>query len=277
MPDHFPIFFVPAKQVEDGASGRHSDIVLDVAEADPPAVAICRTGNGWGLLAELFLCPSPWQLYCMVSFSIRSHMRLQFCCMTWTALYLAQLEASRMYYQEAMSDSSVEERPPASRPAGPPPPLPEPAQQDAAHRVAHELGFRGEALCYIPWDINSMSRLVISLRGMRPHEREHPNVLVCRDSRPAEAEWEAAEADDVEEADEASEEAGHVSSEHGEDARTAYELRIQRWQQLPECPLSPLCRLQTSIGMFGRPHRLKSGPPGSTRSSTRWRLKAGPS
>ncbi|CAE7796895.1 unnamed protein product [Symbiodinium microadriaticum] len=73
---------------------------------------------------------------------------------------------------------------------------------------------------------------------MRPHEREHPNVLVCRDSRPAEAEWEAAEADDVEEADEASEEAGHVSSEHGEDARTAYELRIQRWQQLPECPLA---------------------------------------
>ena len=72
------------------------------------------------------------------------------------------------------------------------------AQQDMAHRisaaVAHELGFRREALTYIPWDINHLTRIVISIRAMRPHERQHPNIIECRDSPPGEYEEEDEEA-----------------------------------------------------------------------------------
>ena len=169
------------------------------------------------------MCPSPWQMYSVICYYLRLHLQMRVFCLLWTAQYLAQLEASSGHCKIIMSDSSIEERPPVDRPAGPPTPLPVQAQRDAAHRisaaVAQELNFRGEALCYIRWDINSMSRLVISLRGMRPHEREHPNILVCRDSPPMDADedWAGAEAEEAEE------EAGHVSSEHGDDVRTAYE------------------------------------------------------
>ncbi|OLP82805.1 Craniofacial development protein 2 [Symbiodinium microadriaticum] len=102
-----------------------------------------------------------------------------------------------------MSDSSVEEEPPAgittppgwttppgrpitTAPAGPPPPRPVQEQQTLAHRisaaVAWELGFQGDVLTYIPWDVATITRLVVSIRSMRPHERQHPNILEYRDS-----------------------------------------------------------------------------------------------
>ncbi|CAE7345118.1 unnamed protein product [Symbiodinium sp. KB8] len=130
-----------------------------------------------------------------------------------------------------MSDSSVEERPPPDRPAGPPPPIPVQAQQDLAHHVstvvADAIGFQGSILCYLPWDLRHLKCLVVSIRAMRPHERRHPNVLEIRDAPSAEeadrAEAGDAEGDHVdapESATEASMEAG-VESTHGIEASSS--------------------------------------------------------
>ena len=156
------------------------------------------------LFAELVLCPSPWRVTSRISLQMLMFIRLQVLCLTWTAHHVAQLKAvpcSRLLVP--MSDSSVEEEPPAgittppgwttppgrpitTAPAGPPPPRPVQEQQTLAHRisaaVAWELGFQGDVLTYIPWDVATITRLVVSIRSMRPHERQHPNILEYRDS-----------------------------------------------------------------------------------------------
>ena len=179
----------------------------------------------------IFPCPLHWLLQSrsmfhdrLIAASLQLFIRVTYAWAQWT---MPSSETPSIF----MSDSSVEERPPPDRPAGPPPPIPVQAQQDLAHHVstvvADAIGFQGSILCYLPWDLRHLKCLVVSIRAMRPHERRHPNVLEIRDAPSAEeadrAEAGDAEGDHVdapESATEASMEAG-VESTHGIEASSS--------------------------------------------------------
>ncbi|CAE7555458.1 unnamed protein product [Symbiodinium necroappetens] len=167
----------------------------------------------------IFPCPLHWLMHSQSTFHDRLiAASLQFLIQTihaWAQWTMSSSETPSIF----MSDSSVEERPPPDRPAGPPPPIPVQAQQDLAHQVssavADTIGFQGSILCYLPWDLRHLKCLVLSVRAMRPHERSHPNVLEIQDAPSAEeaehAEGEEEEghhADNHEHVTEASMEAG---------------------------------------------------------------------
>ena len=118
-------------------------------------VCIARLGSWLLLLTEIILCPSPRRVLHVMLSRLLLYLQVQVCCAIWLGHALSAPSGFQQPCQAAMSDSSVEERPPQDRPAGPagpPPPLPAQAQQEASHRisaaVAQELSHQGEVLTY---------------------------------------------------------------------------------------------------------------------------------
>ena len=75
-----------------------------------------------------------------------------------------------------------------------PPPRPRPVSalrpwshlvsRAVANALQGELGFEGQILAHVPWNMDALQNVTVIVQGMTAREMRHPNALVCRTCPP---------------------------------------------------------------------------------------------